>query len=178
MDQPDPADVQIERLVERSDIIPDGVGKGKGLLLPAPWELMLMRVADEQDRYRVYWCCPRCLDVGSLGHQVEIEAAGMRFTCESDQHRDERDYLAILPEELVDLKEATDIQVTVNPSIGCRCCGFHCYLEESEYRVLSDWDGADEGRDPSAVFTNRIQHLHEHRPDAYQRVAELVEGGA
>ena len=177
MNQPEPTTIQIERLVERNDILPEGVGVGKGLLLPAPWELMLMQVADEQDRYRVYWCCPRCLDVGSLGHQVEIEAAGMQFTCRSDEDRDERDYLAILPEELVELKEATDIQVTVNPSIGCRCCGFHCYLEQSEYRVLSDWDG-DDGRDPSAVFTNRIQHLHEHRPDAYDRLATLVEGEA
>jgi len=177
MERPDPADVRIERLVEPSDINPED-RSGTGLLVMAPWEFMLMGVAGRKDAYSAHWCCPRCLDPGSLGHETTIKGHGMQVHCRSDENRDERDYLQITDEHLGLLKKAGDLQVTVNPSIGCRCCGFHCYLEENAYQVLSDWTGADEERDPAAVFTNRIQKLNEHRPGAFQRLSEFVEGGA
>lgn len=175
MQQPDPADVRIETVVEPSDINPED-RSGSGLLLVAPWEFVLTGVHGKEEARSAHWCCPRCLDTGFLGHEVELKGHGRKFTCRSDEDRDERDYLQIPDADLDRLKEADDLQVTVNPSIGCRCCGFHCYLEGNTYRVLSDWNGADDGRDPAATFTNRLQKLNEHRPDAYQRLAELVEG--
>lgn len=176
MDQPDPADVQIERVVRPGDVNPED-RSGSGLLVLAPWEFALVGVSSLDEAYTAHWVCPRCLDVGFLGHQIELETQNAHVRCESDENREDRDYLHI-PDELLDgILEADSVDLTVDPSIGCRCCGFHCYLEGSTYRVLSDWNGADESRDPAAVFTNRIQKLHEHRPDAYDRLADLV-GGA
>jgi hypothetical protein len=175
MQQPDPAAVQIESVVRPGDVNPED-RSGSGLLVVAPWEFALVGVSGHDEAYTAHWVCPRCLDTGFLGHQVELETPNAHVSCASDENRDDRDYLHI-PDELLDgILAAEAVDLTVNPSIGCRCCGFHCYLEESEYRVLSDWNGADDGRDPSATFTNRIQKLKNHREDAYQRLAELVEG--
>lgn len=169
MNQPDPMNIQIERLVTNSDISTEAYS---GLMLLAPWEILVIEKSNQLDRYGVHWCCPRCLDVGSLnGHALDLKAPGVQATTGEDSP------IHISPRKLDLLQQADsgEFAVEVNPSIGCRGCGFHCYLEGSTYRVLSDWEG-DDGRKPSAVFTNRLQKLHEHRPDAYQRLAELVEG--
>jgi len=72
MQQPDPADVKIESVIQPGDVNPED-RSGSGLLVVAPWEFALVGVSGHDAAYSAHWVCPRCLDTGFLGHQVELE---------------------------------------------------------------------------------------------------------
>lgn len=177
MQYPDPNDIRIERVVRPGDVNPDD-RSGSGVMVLAPWEFGLISVRGLEERYSAHWVCPRCLDTGFLGHQIDLQAGGESFRCTSDEHSEDRDYIHIPDTMIAAVLDADSVDLTVNPSIGCTTCGFHCYLEDSEYRVLSDWQGAESDRDAEQIYSNRLKKLHEHRPDVYNRLAELVEGDA
>jgi len=160
---------KIERLVTPEDL-PD---EAPAITMVAPWEMMLTPVRGREDEYSPHWCCPRCLSVGGLGHAVTIEGHGLKASKGDDRNVEgeySRDYIHISPEHLGLLSTAGDLQVTVNPSIGCTTCGFHCFLEGS-YRVVSDYD-ADGGMDPEQVIITQMGRMQEHRPEAFQRLLE------
>lgn len=175
MNYPGPEDVTVDTIVSGSGLA-DRSGPN-AIMLPAPWEMMLMQVNGSRERFRPYWCCPRCLDVMPIPHSVQIQGAGVQSDCVLDRNIEGRDYLRMFPEDLDALRAAPgEVSITADPSIGCQVCDFHCYLEDGQYRVLSDFNG-DSAREPERVYSKRIQHLHEYRPEAYDRLAELVESG-
>lgn len=183
---PPPGDalvLTVEEIVVPAAITPDGWESPKhgspGLMLPAPWEFPIFPIAVPDDEsppdppdYSVHHVCPRCLGVGGLGHDVRVTSGGVDAHARDDRQvggEYDSDYLSLPDGDLAALQAADDIEVTVSPSIGCRRCGFHTFLEQSSHRVLSDWSGAD---GHNGTYQMRMQTLREWRPDVHSRLLE------
>lgn len=138
------------------------------LTLPAPWEFVITPFAEDPGVWSAHFVCPRCLDVGSMsGHEVTLQGKDVEVSKGTSEP------LEMFAGELDTLRVADNPSVTVEPSIGCRGCGFHCYLRDGEFEVLSDW-GGDDGQGEQA-FDHSVEQLRKWRPDVHDKLVELTE---
>jgi len=151
------------------------VGKYTNIPIAVPWQFMLRKIG--ADFYNGDWmpkfCCPRCLSYFPLPHGCEISGNGKTISTDLDRDKkvNDAEYFYVDDSTIESILEAESPSVTINPSIGCPVCGFHCHLEDNEFRISSDWSGASDNGE--RAYNKRMMYIRETREEEYQRMLSL-----